>query len=491
MASPEPSDPRIGSVVQDRYTVTDRLSSGGMGVVYRAERLGLGRVVAIKFLHAAYSGEADFVNRFEREARLMSRLEHPNIVKVIDFGVAGSPYIVMDFVSGATLADLLEDGAMDPARAVGIARQVLAGLAHAHDRGVVHRDIKPANIMLSEAEGAGDHVQLLDFGLAKLRDADQSMTSMVVGTPSYMSPEQAAGRSVDGRADLYATGVLLFELLVGDKPFRADEPMAVLQMHLHDPVPPLPGISAALAAAVDKAMAKDPADRFQRPGEMSEALAAALREPEVAAPALAAPAAPARSAPTRRTARPARPAPRRTGIVWLAALGLAAAGWWMAGKPGLEAVRGKVGAVAADRGAERADAAAIPLPETVAEAEAAVTAGDRETAIRGLHERLRAKPKDADAARLLGQLYFEKDWWTEGLAAYRKAIESRPALADDTAIHRDVVKALSRPETAERATFLVLERIGPAAIPALATAAKKANPKRRKALAALIRELRQ
>jgi serine/threonine-protein kinase len=141
-----------------------------MGVVYRGERLQLGRAVAIKFLHAAFAGRPEIMRRFETEARAMSRLAHPHCVSVMDYGVEeGAPYLVMDFVHGKTLRTLLDEGELTTARSLHIMRQLLAGLAHAHGQGIIHRDIKPANIMLTEATGTGDHVRILDFGLAKLR----------------------------------------------------------------------------------------------------------------------------------------------------------------------------------------------------------------------------------------------------------------------------------------------------------------------------------
>jgi eukaryotic-like serine/threonine-protein kinase len=237
-AAPQ-DDPRIGTVLVDRYQILERLSAGAMGVVYRAERLKLGRVVAVKFLHSAFAFSDDFTRRFDLEARTMSRLDHPHCVSVIDFGVADAPFIVMDFVTGTTLRELVAGGPLPPARALAITRQVLAGLAHAHEKGIVHRDIKPANIMLTQATGTGDHVRILDFGLAKLVDADQSVSSVVVGTPSYMSPEQASAKKVDARADVYATAVVLFELLTGEKPFHHEQALQLIRMHIEKPPPDL------------------------------------------------------------------------------------------------------------------------------------------------------------------------------------------------------------------------------------------------------------
>src|SRR5262249_34482497 len=213
-------DSRIGAVVGGRYRLTEQIAVGGMGVVYRAERIQLGRTVAIKFLHPSFAGRGDILRRFENEARAMGRLAHPHCVSVMDFGVEdGMPYLVMDFVHGETLREILDAGGMPLPRALAIFRQILAGVAHAHGQGIIHRDLKPANVMVTEATGTGDHVRILDFGLAKLAGGtagDTSHSNLAIGTPSYMAPEQARGGTVDARTDIYSLGVLLFELVTGE-----------------------------------------------------------------------------------------------------------------------------------------------------------------------------------------------------------------------------------------------------------------------------------
>ncbi|RYZ34219.1 MAG: serine/threonine protein kinase, partial [Myxococcaceae bacterium] len=274
------SDPRIGTVLQERYRIIERLAAGGMGMVYRGERLEVGKPVAIKFLHAWAARDEDFRKRFQLEARAMSRLTHPCCVSVIDFGMdQESPYMVMDFVTGDTLRGLLGDGALPPPRALGAVRQVLAGLAHAHAQGIIHRDIKPENIIVTHAVGLGEQVRILDFGLAKLRDEVTGLTSgMMLGTPSYMAPEQIHGEPVGPPTDLYATGVLLYELLTGKKPFNATSNAELLRMQrevtpprLRDAAPDA-GFSAELEATLAKAMEKAPGDRFQSATEFLAAL---------------------------------------------------------------------------------------------------------------------------------------------------------------------------------------------------------------------------
>ena len=275
-------DPHLGTVLHGRYLVSERVAEGAMAVVYRGERVGLKRQVAIKFLHESYASSEDGMRRFEVEARAMSRLTHPNCVAVTDYGLDnGAPYLVMDFVTGRSLRDLLEaEVRLRPARAVAIVRQVLAGLTHAHGQGIVHRDVKPENIVASSVEGHGEQVRILDFGLAKLRDENSVTSGLAVGTPGYMSPEQTVGEKVDERADIYATGIILFELMSGRKPFQAESPFDVMRMHREAAVPPLaaaaPGVSISeeLEAVVRRALAKSRTERFATAGAFLEAIEA-------------------------------------------------------------------------------------------------------------------------------------------------------------------------------------------------------------------------
>ncbi|HYU14908.1 MAG TPA: protein kinase [Candidatus Acidoferrum sp.] len=355
-------DLRVGSVLQERYRIIERLAVGSMGIVYRAERVLLGRPLAVKFLHASYAADPTFIQRFERETRVMGRLAHPHCVSVTDFGVDGGPYVVMEFVQGKTLRSLLEGGRLSVERAVLITRQTLAGLAHAHSLGIIHRDIKPANIMLMEATGTGDHVRILDFGLATLREAhsaDISHSAIVIGTPNYMSPEQSIGGKADVRSDVYSTGVVLFELLTGRKPFTSEDTFELLSMHRSAPVPRLANVvpdaefPPGLQDVLDRALAKSPDDRYQAAMDFQRALDQALEQP---APAPARQAtrpvsvrdeeadyrrslAVARSGPTR-AARPRRRRGRFAVVAGMAALAVAGGGAW----GGYTLWRGEVGA---------------------------------------------------------------------------------------------------------------------------------------------------
>jgi serine/threonine protein kinase/tetratricopeptide (TPR) repeat protein len=277
---------RIGSLVDDRYKILEVMAAGSMGAVYKAERVPVGKIVAVKFLHASFSRDSEFQARFERETRVMSKLSHPNCVSVVDFGVwQDEPYLVMDFVAGTTLRALLDKGPIAPQRALALTKQICAGLAHAHAQQIVHRDIKPANIMITEEIGHGERVRILDFGLARLRGnvgRDATQTNMVVGTPNYMAPEQTVpGSNIDARTDIYAVGVVLFEMIVGDRPFHAEETLQLLGMHRAAPIPRLAdrvrdgsqdSLPNGLQDLIDKAMAKSPDARYQSAIELATAV---------------------------------------------------------------------------------------------------------------------------------------------------------------------------------------------------------------------------
>jgi serine/threonine-protein kinase len=275
------AEDRLGTVLQHRYRITDRIGAGAMGVVYRAERVGLGRPVAIKFLREGAAPASELRRRFAIEARAASRMRHPNCVPVIDYGDdRGSPYIVMDLVAGVSLRELMMAGPLSVPRALAIARQVLAGLAHAHAHHTVHRDIKPENILVW-SDPMGEHVQITDFGLAKI-DANGVSQQVAIGTPSYMSPEQTVGGPSDARSDVYSAGILLFELLTVRKPFKGRSPFETMQMQREARVPafedlaPERLIPPGVEGVVARALAKDPADRYACADDLAAALDRAL-----------------------------------------------------------------------------------------------------------------------------------------------------------------------------------------------------------------------
>jgi serine/threonine-protein kinase len=282
-------DPFIGRTLNGRYDVLARLGAGGVGVVYQGRQVKLDRLVAIKVLQQSAAASPEWRRRFEREARALSALAHPNIVTVIDFGIDGDvPYLVMELLEGKTLEDLINEGPVSPARALDIVGQMLRGLAFAHRQAIAHRDLKPANIFLKAMPDRADHVRLLDFGTAKFLEGTSSPSlaenlsrvGVVFGTPAYMSPEQAKAERVDTRADIYAAGVILYQLLAGRLPFVADTPEAVMEAHVVEPVPSLaearPDLSIArlVQPVIERAMAKKAANRYPQALWMLSALEA-------------------------------------------------------------------------------------------------------------------------------------------------------------------------------------------------------------------------
>jgi len=258
------------------YTLTKELGKGGFATVYRALQTALNRYVAIKVLHPEFTRDERAVKRFQREALAVARLSHPNIVGVYDYGEhEGRAYMVMEYIAGNTLKGRLGkpvpyDFALDLVRSVGSA------LDYAHSKGIIHRDIKPANILFTE----DDRIVLSDFGIVRLADNDQSLTRGVIGTPQYMSPEQALGREVQGTSDLYSLGVVLYEMLAGRVPYKGESAIATLSMHATLPVPSVrdlnPTVSREIDDVVQRALAKQPEDRYQTGAALASALADAI-----------------------------------------------------------------------------------------------------------------------------------------------------------------------------------------------------------------------
>lgn len=265
-----------------QYRILQQLGQGGMATVYKAYHPGLDRHVAIKIMHQAFMEDPAFLTRFEREAQIVGRLEHLNIVPVHDYAeFSNQPYLVMKYIEGSSLKALLKEGPLPLDELLRIMRRVADALDYAHRQGVLHRDIKPSNIMLD----LNRVPYLADFGLARIVQAGESTLSqdMVLGTPHYISPEQALGRSdVSSKADLYSFGVLLYELIVGRVPFLAETPYAVIHDHIYRPVPLPSAVNPELPVQIDlilnKALAKEPADRYSSAVAMMDDLEAGLRE---------------------------------------------------------------------------------------------------------------------------------------------------------------------------------------------------------------------
>lgn len=267
-------DPYLGMVFANKYMVEEKLGEGGMGMVYKARTLDVGRSVALKVLHERYSGDRSAIRRFTREANVASRLNHPNSISILDFGhtSSGMSYLAMELLEGESLQDALIEEEFSLARAINIMRQILSALEAAHALGIVHRDLKPANIYLLTSRSKPDHVKVLDFGIARLRRAGSmdrvTRTGMVCGTPEYMSPEQAGGQDTDARSDVYSAGLIFYEMLTSRRAFEGKSPAEIMAAQIHDmPQPPSQRnpertIPPSLDAIVMWALAKRQDERF-------------------------------------------------------------------------------------------------------------------------------------------------------------------------------------------------------------------------------------
>jgi serine/threonine-protein kinase len=298
--APVAADPYVGREIANQFRILEKIGSGGMGSVYKAEQPDMRRFVAVKILHPRYLSRPDLVSRFRREARAMSHLQHPNTAKVYLYGQLddGACYFVMEYLAGRNLAQTVRaEGPMSPERAIAIMSQVCGALAEAHAQGIVHRDLKPENIFLTNLGGIADYPKVLDFGLAKVTEREMrpgslilTQEGMVFGTPEFMSPEQARGEKLDGRSDIYSLGIILFELLTGKLPFDAAQPMEFIQRHIKDaPMTlqqraPSRSFPPGLSEAIDKALAKKPQDRFQTANELAQALRDVIARPQPSTP---------------------------------------------------------------------------------------------------------------------------------------------------------------------------------------------------------------
>jgi serine/threonine-protein kinase len=490
-------DPLIGAILSDRYRIVERLGIGGMGAVYRAEHLTLKRDVAVKVLLPEFGGKDEFVRRFEREAESASRLSHPNIINVLDFGRTpdGLLFLAMEFLAGPSLTSLIRSGPLPVPRALGIIRQMLRALDHAHASGVVHRDLKPDNIMLVERDGQADFVKILDFGIAKVSEpasGGEALTQagVIFGTPEYLSPEQALGEGVDPRADLYAAAVILFEMLTGRRPFESDDKVKIISMHLAYAPPkfadvrPDLGLPIPLEEVVHQALDKHREYRFasagaflvalqeaEAPAVATEELAEAATAPHLGQLPTAAPAAPASTG-----------APPRSGRKKARAWGVAA----------LLVVVGGAGAVAVTRSGSslRREPSSAPAPAPPALAaklthvEALLTAGEEAKARVALDQIRSEHPDDARVLYYLGRLAFLEDRRTEALDDYRAAIRKDAGYRGDGVLLAHLAEALAESRSADAALDLAIESVGKPAAPLLTKVANESGDIRRRERAA-------
>jgi eukaryotic-like serine/threonine-protein kinase len=281
---------RVGTIIDGRYRLEALIGRGGMGVVYRAAHTGLRKLVAIKVLHPSLASSSEVRTRFEREALAIGKIDHPNCVGVFDMGSMddGSLYLVMELLDGKSLGDVLdEEGQLAPTRALHILKHILTGLSHVHQADLVHRDIKPENVYLVQHGEDRNFAKILDFGIAKPMKSSElddgvklTQAGVAFGTPIYMSPEQAIGNPIDGRADLYSAAALGYEMLTGQPPFYSDDKLEVMSMHTTRPTPPMSSrlikggapVSEPIERVIAKGLAKRPSERYQSADEFISAL---------------------------------------------------------------------------------------------------------------------------------------------------------------------------------------------------------------------------
>jgi tetratricopeptide (TPR) repeat protein len=460
-------DPLIGAVVGDRYRVVSRIGVGGMGAVYRAEHTMMRRDLAIKVLLPELGGKDEFARRFEREAESASRLQHPNIITVTDFGRTneGALFIAMEFLAGESLSSVIAAGPVPRARALHIVRQILRGLEHAHAAGVVHRDLKPDNIMLVERDGQPDVVKILDFGIAKVTEPVSghgpggtalTQAGVIFGTPEYLSPEQALGEVVDARADIYAAGVILYEMLAGRKPFESEDKVKIISMHLAHAPPrlreanPTVDVPVALEQVVLQALEKSRENRFVSASAFltalddAEALAEGGADAGATMPALGLPAVGALD---------------RLGRFLAGGRALVLALVVVAGVSGTLYVRG-----AHRRALVSSPALPAPPPPALADRlkkiEASLEGGNTTSARLALEHELSERPRDARLRYMLGRVAFAEGKHAEALGQYREAIGLDAGFRGDPVLLDHLAQAFGESRNAEAALDLAIDKVG-------------------------------
>ncbi len=522
-AALETSDPLVGTVIADRYRVEALIGEGGMGSVYRVEHLHMRKRLALKVLHRELSTYDEVVARFEREAMAASAIEHPNIANATDFGklADGSFYLVLEYVEGVDLRTVLQrERFLNPARAVHIMMQILGALGRAHELGIVHRDLKPENVLLVEKDGDPEFVKVLDFGIARVpvgsiassaraNDARPlTKAGTVYGTPEYMAPEQALGHQVDGRADLYACGILLFEMCAGARPYDDVDKIALLGAHVSKPIPKLSQrapkdqfIPDGVESAVTRLLAKSPDDRYANAREVSEELlhlgfdapmpitrhpsqrgdlsgAHPMPQGSDSRPSgskiLLSEPIPLSSPRVAPTAEPSTkeplvldPPPRASRVPWVIAvlaLGVAAGAVFMLRQGTIAPTTTPPPSVSASASsAPPAASSVIPvsdLKEQSLRALGRIASGEVEAGIKDLEAVAQANPSDPAILRALAQGYGKAKRPLDALAAIRKLVAIAPGEANDPLLGAIFEDALADPKASDEAVTVLLGPMG-------------------------------
>jgi len=498
-------DPLIGAVVGERYRIVSRIGVGGMGAVYRAEHTMMRRDLAIKVLLSELGGREEFARRFEREAESASRLAHPNIITVTDFGRTpdGSLFLAMEFLAGDSLTSVIDQGPLPRERALAIIRQILRALDHAHGAGVVHRDLKPDNIMLVERDGQRDVVKILDFGIAKVTEPASgqevlTQAGVIFGTPEYLSPEQAVGEAVDARADLYAAGVILYEMLAGRRPFESEDKVKIISMHLSHAPPrireanPTVDVPFALEQVVLQALEKHRENRFASATAFLQALedSEAVVDPalpfeiDATSPHIAYEATMMANSGDLATPGPASPAGRSRRPLAAVALVVALGALGVVGYR----IRAHHRGAGALTSAPSEPAPVAPgLATELKKVESLLEAGNTAAAKLTLEDQLAQRPQDARVHYMLGRVAFSDNRHADGLASYRQAITLDPGFRGDPVLLAHVDTALGEPRHAQAALDLIIDKIGSPAADLLEKVANEGSDlaRRRRAATAL------
>ncbi len=448
------SDPYINTTIDGRYILHERIGEGGMGAVYRATHVLMNKVVAIKMINAELTHLPQIVGRFEREARSASRLSHPNCITVTDFGRTedGNLFLVMELLEGESLQDILSrDGIVSTYRAIDITKQILSGLAHAHEAGIVHRDLKPSNVMIVQSKDREDFAKVFDFGIAKIAEdgTDHKLTQqgMIVGTPAYLSPEQALGEEADNRSDLYAVGVMLFEMLTGDVPYTGKIAMDVVTAHISADIPslnPRRAYPTGLRKIIERSMAKKPQERFQTAGEFLAAMETLdLFKMEYG------------------KKKSANRAAIRIGILLM--LGAAVIGGAFYFRHRLENKPVQSITVKEDtqpKKPEKVTPPALevkekPVADLLKEAEEMIRLGIPAEAANTLKKALSIKPDEPATRLLLGHALFLSGKREDAMPEYEQALGAKPEMVSDKRLWAHLEDALKYPPTAERSAMIL------------------------------------